>query len=295
MNWLTNYVRPKFQGLVGAKELPDNLWEKCPACSGMVYRRELEQNLYVCPLCAHHLRLSAVQRIETVFDKDSFTIIELPEVKEDPLGFSDLKDYTDRLKDARRKTKLREAILVAFGKIGGRPVVVGAFDFSFMGGSMSTAVGEAVLAAVDLALLQEAPLILFPASGGARMQEGILSLMQMARTTMAVNKLKDRKIPYFVVLTDPTTGGVTASFAMLGDVTMAEPAAVIGFAGKRVIEQTIRSTLPEGFQKSEYLLAHGMIDMVVERKQIRPTLIKLLGMMRPVGQTADETMVVSGK
>lgn len=295
MNWLTNYVRPKFQGLVGAKELPDNLWEKCPACSGMVYRRELEQNLYVCPLCAHHLRLSAVQRIETVFDKDSFTVIELPEVKEDPLGFSDLKDYTDRLKDARRKTKLREAILVAFGKIGGRPVVVGAFDFSFMGGSMSTAVGEAVLAAVDLALLQEAPLILFPASGGARMQEGILSLMQMARTTMAVNKLKDRKIPYFVVLTDPTTGGVTASFAMLGDVTMAEPAAVIGFAGKRVIEQTIRSTLPEGFQKSEYLLAHGMIDMVVERKQIRPTLIKLLGMMRPVGQTADETMVVSGK
>ena len=295
MNWLTNYVRPKFQGLVGAKELPDNLWEKCPACSGMVYRRELEQNLYVCPLCAHHLRLSAVQRIETVFDKDSFTIIELPEVKEDPLGFSDLKDYTDRLKDARRKTKLREAILVAFGKIGGRPVVVGAFDFSFMGGSMSTAVGEAVLAAVDLALLQEAPLILCPASGGARMQEGILSLMQMARTTMAVNKLKDRKIPYFVVLTDPTTGGVTASFAMLGDVTMAEPAAVIGFAGKRVIEQTIRSTLPEGFQKSEYLLAHGMIDMVVERKQIRPTLIKLLGMMRPVGQTADETMVVSGK
>ena len=230
-----------------------------------------------------------------MFDKDSFTVIELPEVKEDPLGFSDLKDYTDRLKDARRKTKLREAILVAFGKIGGRPVVVGAFDFSFMGGSMSTAVGEAVLAAVDLALLQEAPLILFPASGGARMQEGILSLMQMARTTMAVNKLKDRKIPYFVVLTDPTTGGVTASFAMLGDVTMAEPAAVIGFAGKRVIEQTIRSTLPEGFQKSEYLLAHGMIDMVVERKQIRPTLIKLLGMMRPVGQTADETMVVSGK
>lgn len=290
MNWLTNYVRPKFQGLVGGQELPDNLWEKCPACEGMVYRRELEQNLYVCPLCAHHMRLSAAKRLESVFDKDSYTVIELPEVKEDPLHFSDLKEYEDRLKDARRKTKLQEAVLVGSGKLDGRFAVVGAFDFSFMGGSMGTAVGEAILAAVDLAILQDAPLILFTASGGARMQEGILSLMQMARTTMAVNKLKEKKLPYIVVLTDPTTGGVTASFAMLGDVTIAEPDAVIGFAGKRVIEQTIRSELPEGFQKSEYLLTHGMVDMVVERKQIRPTLIKLVNMMHsaPAARTATE-------
>jgi acetyl-CoA carboxylase carboxyl transferase subunit beta len=279
MNWLTNYVRPKLHGLVGEKDLPDNLWEKCPSCGGMIYRRELEQNDFVCTLCGHCLRLSAKKRLDMLFDDGVYTPIELPDVKENPLKFADLKDYGDRLSDARKKTRLDEAILVACGDLGGRPVVAGAFDFSFMGGSMGSAVGEAILAAADLALLQEAPLILFPASGGARMQEGILSLMQMARTTMAVSKLKAKKLPYLVVLTDPTTGGVTASFAMLGDVTLAEPGAVIGFAGTRVIEQTIRSTLPEGFQKAEYVQAHGMIDMVVERKKIRPTLIQLLSLM----------------
>lgn len=279
MNWLTNYVRPKLQGLVGDKDLPDHLWEKCPACGGMVYRRELEQNANVCTLCGHCFRLSAQKRLEMLFDDGKFTLIELPEVKEDPLNFADLKEYDSRLADARKKTRLDEAILIACGSLAGKSVVAGAFDFSFMGGSMGTAVGEAIIAAVDLALLQQAPLILFPASGGARMQEGILSLMQMARTTMAVNKLKAKKIPYLVVLTDPTTGGVTASFAMLGDVTLAEPGAIVGFAGRRVIEQTIRSTLPEGFQKSEYLLAHGMVDMVVERQKIRPTLINIISLL----------------
>lgn len=280
MNWLTSYVRPKLQGLVGAKEIPDNLWEKCPSCGSMIYHRELEQNYRICNQCGHHMRLDPVKRLEMMFDDGQFTLIELPEVKEDPLHFSDLKDYSDRLKDARKKTKRNDAVLVAHGTMDGMNVVAGAFDFSFMGGSMGTAVGEGIVAAVELAILQDAALIMIPASGGARMQEGILSLMQMARTTMAVRKLKEKGLPYIVILTDPTTGGVTASFAMLGDVAIAEPDAVIGFAGARVIEQTIRASLPEGFQKAEYLLEHGMVDMVVDRREIRPTLIRLIGMLR---------------
>ena len=280
MNWLTSYVRPKLQSLVGAKEIPDNLWEKCPSCGAMIYHRELEQNFRICPQCSHHMRLEPEKRLEMMFDNGEYTLIELPEVKEDPLNFSDLKDYTDRLKDARKKTKKNDAILVASGTMDGRNVVVGTFNFAFMAGSMGTAVGESIVAAVELAILQDATLILIPASGGARMQEGILSLMQMARTTMAVRKLKEKGLPYIVILTDPTMGGVSASFAMLGDVAIAAPDALIGFAGARVIEQTIRASLPEGFQKAEYLLEHGMVDMVVDRRQIRPTVIKLIGMLR---------------
>lgn len=280
MNWLTSYVRPKLQGLVGAKEIPDNLWVKCPSCGAMLYHRELEQNFRICSQCNHHMRLPPEQRLEMLFDEGQYTLIELPEVKEDPLHFSDLKDYSDRLKDSRKKTKKNDALMVASGTMDGMSVVVGVFNFSFMGGSMGTAVGEGILAAVELAILQDAALVLVPASGGARMQEGILSLMQMARTTLAVRRLKEKGLPYYVVLTDPTTGGVTASFAMLGDVAISEPGAMIGFAGARVIEQTIRASLPEGFQTAEYLLEHGMVDTVVDRREIRPTLIKLIGMMR---------------
>ena len=280
MNWLTSYVRPKLQSLVGAKEIPDNLWEKCPSCGAMIYHRELEQNFRICPQCSHHMRLEPEKRLEMMYDDGTYTLIELPEVKEDPLSFSDLKDYTDRLKDARRKTKQQDAVLVASGKMGGMSVVTGIFNFDFMGGSMGTAVGESILAAVELALLQDAALIMIPASGGARMQEGILSLMQMARTTMAVRRLKEKGLPYFVILTDPTMGGVSASFAMLGDIAIAEPGALIGFAGARVIEQTIRASLPEGFQKAEYLMDHGMVDMVVDRRKIRQTVINLIDMLR---------------
>lgn len=280
MNWLTSYVRPKLQSLVGAKEIPDNLWEKCPSCGAMIYHRELEQNFRICPQCSHHMRLEPEKRLEMMYDDGVYTLIELPEVKEDPLNFSDLKDYTDRLKDARRKTKQQDAVLVASGKMGGMSVVTGIFNFDFMGGSMGTAVGESILAAVELALLQDAALIMIPASGGARMQEGILSLMQMARTTMAVRRLKEKGLPYFVILTDPTMGGVSASFAMLGDIAIAEPGALIGFAGARVIEQTIRASLPEGFQKAEYLMDHGMVDMVVDRRKIRQTVINLIDMLR---------------
>lgn len=280
MNWLTNYVRPKLQGLVGAKEIPDNLWEKCPNCGAMIYHRELEQNSFICNQCNHHMRINPKQRLDMLFDDGRYNEIELPQTKDDPLDFSDLKDYSDRLKDARKKTQRRDAIVVASGTMDGQPVVIGVFDFAFMGGSMGTAVGEAIIAAVELAILQDASLILVPASGGARMQEGILSLMQMARTTLAIRKLKEKGLPYFVLFTDPTTGGVTASFAMLGDIAVSEPGALIGFAGARVIEQTIRAQLPKGFQRAEYLREHGMVDMVVDRRQLRPTFIRLISMLR---------------
>lgn len=280
MNWLTSYVRPKLQSLVGAKEIPDNLWEKCPSCGAMIYHRELEQNSFICNQCNHHMRINPKQRLEMLFDDGRYNEIELPQTKDDPLDFSDLKDYSDRLKDARKKTQRRDAIVVASGTMDGQPVVIGVFDFAFMGGSMGTAVGEAIIAAVELAILQDASLILVPASGGARMQEGILSLMQMARTTLAIRKLKEKGLPYFVLFTDPTTGGVTASFAMLGDIAVSEPGALIGFAGARVIEQTIRAQLPKGFQRAEYLREHGMVDMVVDRRQLRPTFIRLISMLR---------------
>jgi acetyl-CoA carboxylase carboxyl transferase subunit beta len=279
MNWLTNYIRPKIRALVSSSrpETPDNLWTKCGNCEAMLFHRDLEANLYVCQHCGHHMRLDPVKRLGMMFDDGKYETIELPKATVDPLKFRDTKRYTDRLKEAQTKSGRSDAIVVAHGKVGGRDTVIAAFDFSFMAGSMGMAVGEGLVAASKLAVMQHAPLVVVPASGGARMQEGILSLMQMPRSIIAVEQVKDAGLPYIVVLTDPTTGGVTASFAMLGDVHIAERGSQIGFAGARVIEETIRETLPEGFQRAEYLLDHGMVDVVVVRKDLRDTLIRTLG------------------
>jgi acetyl-CoA carboxylase carboxyl transferase subunit beta len=287
MNWITNYVRPKIRALVQKPEVPDNLWEKCSSCSQMIFHRELENNLRVCPHCGFHMRIAARRRLEMLFDDGKFKAIELPEVPLDPLKFRDRKRYTDRLREAQAKNGPDEAIVVAHGQMGGKSAVIAVFNFAFMGGSMGIAVGEGLLAAARLAVLQEAPLIVIPASGGARMQEGILSLMQMPRSVAAVEMVKEAGLPYIVVLTDPTTGGVSASFAMLGDISLAEPGAVIGFAGQRVIEETIRESLPEGFQRAEYLLDHGMVDMVVRRSELRATLVCVLGLLRDKAPTAE--------
>jgi acetyl-CoA carboxylase carboxyl transferase subunit beta len=276
MNWLTNLVLPKIRAVVAKKEVPDNLWHKCPNCGQMLFHRDLEANLFVCGSCGHHLRLDPARRLALLFDDGKYTSIELPKTVVDPLKFRDRRRYAERLKEAQTRSRApRDALRVAHGTIGGVPAVIAAFDFEFMGGSMGVAVGEGLLAAARLAVLQEAALIVVPASGGARMQEGILSLMQMPRTTLAVDMVKEAGLPYLVLLTDPTTGGVSASFAMLGDITLAEPGAVIGFAGARVIEETIREKLPEGFQRAEYLLEHGMVDMVVHRHKLRATLADL--------------------
>lgn len=280
MNWISNFVRPKIRALVKKAQVPDNLWHKCPACTQMIFHRELEASLRVCPHCGHHMRLGARKRLELLFDDGKYTVVELPEVAVDPLRFRDRKRYVDRLRDAAASTTEKEAILVAHGRMDGEAMVIAAFDFAFMAGSMGVAVGEGLLAAARLAVLQEAPLIVIPASGGARMQEGILSLMQMPRTVIAVDQVKEAGLPFFVLLTDPTTGGVSASFAMLGDIAIAEPGAVIGFAGQRVIEETIRETLPEGFQSAEYLFEHGMVDMVVHRRELRDTFINLQRLLR---------------
>ena len=279
MNWLTSYVRPKMNKAISAKDIPDHLWTTCPKCGQMIFNKSLEKSYFVCTGCNYHFRLSPQQRFSLLFDGGKYTTIHLPKVKTDPLHFTDLKKYTDRLKKGEKDTKQEDAIVVATGLIGKYPAVVGVFNFDFMGGSMGTAVGEAIITAVELAILQEAALILVPASGGARMQEGILSLMQMPRTVLALQKLKDKGLPYIALLSDPTTGGVTASFAMLGDVALAEPGALIGFAGARVIEQTIHAKLPDGFQRSEYLMQHGMIDDVVERKKLRKKLINIIGLL----------------
>lgn len=280
MNWISNFVRPKIRALVKKVQVPDNLWHKCPACTQMIFHRELDASLRVCPHCGHHMRLGARKRLELLFDDSKFTTVELPAVPIDPLRFRDRKRYVDRLREATATTAEKEAVLVAHGHMDGEAMVIAAFDFAFMAGSMGLAVGEGLLAAARLAVLQEAPLIVIPASGGARMQEGILSLMQMPRTVIAVDEVKEAGLPFFVLLTDPTTGGVSASFAMLGDIAIAEPGAVIGFAGQRVIEETIRETLPEGFQRAEYLLEHGMVDMVVHRRELRDTIINLLRLLR---------------
>ncbi len=279
MNWITNYVRPKIRALVNRSDIPDNLWEKCPACGQMIFHRELEASLRVCPSCGHHMRIAAKRRLELLFDDGSYSLIELPETIVDPLRFRDRERYSERLRRSRSATGHQDALMVAHGTIGGEKAVVAAFNFSFMGGSMGIAVGEGLLAAAKLAVAQEAALIAVPASGGARMQEGILSLMQMPRTTIAVDMVKEKGLPYVVLLTDPTTGGVTASFAMLGDIHIAEPGSVIGFAGARVIEETIRETLPEGFQRAEYLLEHGMVDMVVPRTELAETLGRILRLL----------------
>ena len=276
MNWLTNFVLPKIRAVVAKKDVPDNLWHKCPGCGQMLFHRELEANLYVCGSCGHHLRLPPDKRLSLLFDDGRYLRIELPRTIIDPLKFRDRKRYADRLKESQAKNSgSRDALVVAHGQIGSVPAVMAVFDFDFMGGSMGIAVGEGLLSAARLAVLQEAALIVVPSSGGARMQEGILSLMQMPRSTLAVEMVKEAKLPYIVLLADPTTGGVTASYAMLGDVQIAEPGALIGFAGPRVIEQTIREKLPEGFQRAEYLRDHGMVDMVVHRRDLRATIARL--------------------
>ncbi|MBR3675718.1 MAG: acetyl-CoA carboxylase carboxyltransferase subunit beta [Alphaproteobacteria bacterium] len=275
MNWLTDIVRPKIQKTT-PKEIADNLWVRCPNCNQMLFSKELKESFYVCTSCGHHLRLYVEKRFRLLFDNDKYTTVTLPPISDDPLKFKDIQKYTDRLKANRKKTGNSDAILVAKGKIGGINCVVAAIDFSFMGGSMGIAVGEGIVTAAHLALKNKEPFIAISASGGARMQEGMLSLMQMARTTAAVNELKEAGIPFISILTDPTTGGVSASFAMLGDINMAEKGCLIGFAGPRVIEQTIHEKLPEGFQRAEYLLEHGMVDMVVERSQMKPELVKVL-------------------
>lgn len=287
MNWLTNSVLPKIKALVQPRDVPENFWTKCPSCGEMAFHRQLEENLQVCPHCDHHLRLNVDARLEMLFDKAKFTRAELSKPIVDPLKFRDRKRYTDRLKEAQAKTGNQDAIVVAFGEMGGMSVVAAAFDFRFLGGSMGTGVGDALITAAELAKAQNAPLIVFPASGGARMQEGILSLMQMPRTVIAADMVKEAGLPFLVVLTDPTTGGVTASFAMLGDIHLAEPGAIIGFAGQRVIAETIRENLPEGFQRSEYLLDHGMVDMVVHRKDLRATLIRVIGLLTKTQPEAE--------
>lgn len=288
MSWLTEYVRPKIRTLFAGREVPDNLWRQCPGCEQMLFQPDLLKVMKVCQNCGHHMRPTAQERLNWTFDPLSddddappgWTAIELPKAPADPLRFRDSKRYTDRLRDAREATHLDDAIMVAHGLIGGHRAVAAAMAFDFMAGSMGAAVGEAIVSAARLAVLQDAPLIVFTASGGARMQEGAVSLMQMPRTVIATRLVKDAGLPFIVVLTDPTTGGVTASFAMLGDVHIAEPGALIGFAGARVIEQTVRETLPEGFQRAEYLHAHGIVDMVVKRADMRETLGRVIGLLR---------------
>ncbi len=279
MNWLSR-VRNGIPFLP-KRQVPDNLWHKCSKCETMIFTKEWEENLWVCPRCDHHDRIRARQRFATLFDNGDYGILPTPEVREDPLRFRDTKKYTDRLRAARSGTNERDALINARGEIDGHTATVGVQDFAFMGGSMGVAVGSAFVAGVQAALDARTPYIIFTAAGGARMQEGILSLMQMPRSTVALAQLREAGLPYIVVLTDPTTGGVTASYAMLGDVQLAEPGALIGFAGQRVIEQTIREKLPEGFQRAEYLLEHGMIDMVVPRAELRSTLAKLIGYLAP--------------
>ena len=287
MNWISNFVRPKIRALVNKTEVPDNLWEKCSACSAMIFHRELEASQRVCPHCGFHMRIGAKERLDSLFDDADYTLIELPEAIQDPLRFRDSKRYSERLKDAHSKTGQREAIMVAHGQMGGQPVVIAAFNFAYMGGSMGAGVGEGLLAAARLAVLQEASLLVIPSSGGARMQEGILSLMQMPRSVIAVDMVKEAGLPYMVLLTDPTTGGVSASFAMLGDIALAEPGSIIGFAGARVIEETIREKLPDGFQRAEYLLEHGMVDMVVPRRELRDTIIRIIMLLRQPTPSAE--------
>ena len=287
MSWLTNFVRPKIRALVKRKDVPENLWTKCPSCDQMIFHRDLEASLHVCQNCGHHMRIPLTERLKMLFDDGEYTTIELPEVLDDPLKFRDQKRYTDRIKEARSKHKHSDAVKVAHGKLHAQQAVIAVQSFDFMGGSLGLGAGEAIVAAARLAVLQAAPLIIFSAAGGARMQEGILSLMQLPRTTIAVQMVREAGLPYISVMTDPTTGGVTASYAMLGDIAIAEPGALIGFAGPRVIENTIRERLPEGFQRAEYLLEHGMLDMVIHRHKMRDTLGQLLAMLTNPQPSAD--------
>lgn len=280
MSWISNVVRPKIRNFLAKREVPQNLWIKCPETGEMVFHRDLEANHFVVPNSGYHMRMNAKQRLAHFFDRGEWETIELPDVPLDPLKFRDERRYTDRLRDARAKTDLSDAVVVGAGSLENIPVIAAVQDFNFMGGSLGMAAGEAIVTAMLTAAERRQPFIFFVASGGARMQEGILSLMQMPRTTAALQALREAQLPYIVVLTNPTTGGVTASYAMLGDVHVAEPGALIGFAGPRVIEQTIREKLPDGFQRSEFLRDHGMVDLVVHRHDLREVigrLCRLLG------------------
>lgn len=275
MNWLTNFVRPKIRALVG-NDVPDNLWKKCSRCEQMIFHTDLSVNLQVCPHCGYHFRLNVKDRISSLFDNGEVVKVKCKSFLDDPLKFKDSKKYSERLEEAREKTGEEEAVTVVYGKICGNKCCAAFFNFDFMGGSMGSAVGEGIIAGAEYALKKSCAFLTVPCSGGARMQEGIFSLMQMPRSIVAINKVKDAGLPYLVLLTNPTTGGVSASFAMLGDIHIAEPGALVAFSGPRVIEGTIREKLPEGFQTSEYLLEHGMVDMVVERKNLRESISKIL-------------------
>ena len=276
MNWISNYVRPKINAIFSKKDTPENLWQKCPNCGMMLFHREVKDALFVCNECGHHMLIPPKERLLNLFDGGIYSRIDYEDVIEDPLNFKDTKKYTDRMKETRKKTGEKDAMLLTVGDIGRLKVTVAVQNFLFMGGSMGMSVGNSIIAGVNNCIKFKTPFVMFAAAGGARMQESILSLMQMPRSTVAIQSLREAKLPYVVVLTNPTTGGVTASYAMLGDITIAEPNALICFAGPRVIEQTIGEKLPDGFQKSEYLLDHGMIDMVTSRDKIRYEIILLL-------------------
>jgi acetyl-CoA carboxylase carboxyl transferase subunit beta len=278
-NWIQNVVRPKIRGLWGKRETPENLWVKCPETGEMVFHKDLEANQFVFPNSGYHQRIDARTRFRLFFDNGEYETLPLPQVPVDPLKFRDERRYTERLKAAKAKTGLEDAVMLGSGAVENVPVVAAVQDFDFMGGSLGMAAAEAIIWGARAAVEQRAPFVLFAASGGARMQEGILSLMQLPRTTIAIDMVKDAGLPYIVILTNPTTGGVTASYAMLGDVQLAEPGALIGFAGPRVIEQTIREKLPEGFQRAEYLAEHGMVDIVVHRHKLRETVARLCRLM----------------
>jgi acetyl-CoA carboxylase carboxyl transferase subunit beta len=289
LNWITNYVRPRINSMLGRREVPENLWIKCPETGEMVFHKDLEGNKWVIPASGYHMKMPAKARLADLFDNGDYESLPQPKVAQDPLKFRDSKKYSDRLRDSRLKTEQEDTILAGLGKVQGLKLVAVVHEFNFIGGSLGMAAGEAIVKAFERATSEKCPLVMFPASGGARMQEGILSLMQLPRTTVAVDLLKESGQPYIVVLTNPTTGGVTASYAMLGDIHLAEPGAEIGFAGKRVIEQTLREKLPEGFQTSEYLLEHGMVDMVVKRHDIPETLARVLKILtkKPVSAAND--------
>ncbi|MGA2637314.1 acetyl-CoA carboxylase, carboxyltransferase subunit beta [Methylocella sp.] len=278
MNWISNVVPPKVRSFL-RRESPENLWVKCPESGELVFHKDLEANLFVVPGSGYHMRFGTKARLSNLFDGGVYDELPTPEAPLDPLKFRDVKRYTDRLREYRLKTETQDAVKLASGRLEGMEIVVAVQDFDFLGGSLGMAAGEAIITGMMAAVQRRTPFIIFTASGGARMQEGIFSLMQMPRTTIAVQRLRKANLPYIVVLTNPTTGGVTASYAMLGDIHIAEPGAVIGFAGARVIEQTIRERLPEGFQRAEYLEAHGMIDMVVQRHDMRATLARVCALL----------------
>ena len=276
MNWLTNFVKPKLKSLVKRREVPEKLWNNCVSCGNMIHHKDLNENLRVCMNCEYHFRMSAEDRIKLLFEENKYKEIELDKTTDDPLNFSDKKKYKDRLREYRNKTKRDDAFILIQGSIKDKQIITGLMNFEFMGGSMGRAVGGAIVKGAKIAIQKKLPYVIITSSGGARMQEGIISLMQMPRTIAAVDLLNTNNIPYIVILTEPTTGGVTASFAMLGDITIAEKGATIGFAGKRVIQDTIREELPIDFQKAEYLKEHGMVDIVSHRKDLKETLYKVL-------------------